>query len=62
MYWERWRDGRIWVDTPGWELDWSLAWNALVETARSGALEAVRQAGTPADTLATVSWMDEADR
>jgi hypothetical protein len=62
MYWERWRDGRIWVDTPSWELDWSLAWNALVETARSGALEAVRQAGTPAGTLATVSWMDEADR
>jgi hypothetical protein len=62
MYWKRWRDTHTFVDTPSWELDWALPWDALVESARRDALEAARQAGTPDATLATVTWMDEADR
>jgi len=60
--WERWRDTHTWRETPSWELDWSLSWRDLVEGARRDALEAARQAGTPTNTVATVSWMNEHDR
>ena len=62
MFWTRRRDNHAWQETPGWELDWSLPWDALVESARRDALAAAREAGAPRDTIATVTWMDEADR
>jgi hypothetical protein len=62
MHWERRQDGRSWTDTPSWDVDWSLPWDALVEAARRGALSAAREAGARGDTLATLAWMDEADR
>lgn len=62
MFWTRWRDTHRWQDSPSWELDWSLPWDALVEAARRDALAAAREAGTPADTIATVTWLDESDR
>jgi HEAT repeat protein len=61
-YWERWRDTRTWVETPSWDLDWSLPWDRLIASARNDALDAAARAGTPADTVAVVSWLDEADR
>lgn len=62
MYWERWRDTRTWVETPSWDFDWSLPWDQLVASARNDALDAAARAGTPADTVAVVRWLDEADR
>ena len=62
QYWERWRDSHTWKETPGWELEWSLPWDELVESARAAALDAARAAGAPRETVATVSWMDESDR
>jgi len=62
QFWERWRDTHTWRETPSWELDWSLAWSELVEAARRDALEGARQAGTPDNTVATISWMNEHDR
>lgn len=62
QFWERWRDTHTWRETPAWELDWSLPWGELVEAARRDVREAARQAGTPEETVATVSWMNEDDR
>jgi hypothetical protein len=62
MCWERWRDTRTWKETPSWDLDWSLPWDALVESGRVAALDAARTAGAPDDTVATLAWMDETDR
>lgn len=61
-YWERWRDTRTWVETPSWDLDWSLPWDRLIASARNDALDAAARAGTPGDTVAVVRWLDEADR
>lgn len=61
-FWERGRETRTWVETPGWELDWSLPWDRLVESARSDAIDAATRAGTPKDTVASVTWLDESDR
>jgi HEAT repeat protein len=62
MYWERSRDTHNWKETPSWDLDWSLPWDPLVESARVAALDAARTAGAPDDTVATLAWMDESDR
>ena len=62
MYWERWRDSHVWSATPTWDLDWSLPWSDPVESARKAALDTARAAGTPPETFATVSWIDESDR
>jgi len=45
-----------------WVLDWSLPWSDPVESARKAALDTARAAGTPPETFATVSWIDESDR
>jgi hypothetical protein len=62
MYWERWRDTHRWKETPSWDLDWSLPWDLLVESARVAALDAAQRAGASEDTLVTLEWMDESDR
>ncbi|MDQ3742209.1 MAG: HEAT repeat domain-containing protein, partial [Actinomycetota bacterium] len=65
LYFQLWRlrrDGDYWKAAGTWELDWSLRWPELVESARGAALEAAREAGAPRKTVATVSWMAESDR
>lgn len=52
QYWERVEETHRRRDTPGWELDWSLRWGDLVESARENAVDAARRAGTPANTVA----------
>jgi HEAT repeat protein len=59
--WERWGDTHRRRETPGWELDWLLPWRELVNAARRDALDAARKAGTPKNTVATVSWMNQDD-
>ena len=62
QYWARWRDTHTWTDTPNWELDWTRPWPDLVEASRRAALAAAEAAGTPAGTVATITWMSEDDR
>ena len=62
MFWKRSRDTYHGMSTPSWELDWALPWQALVEAARRGALQAARSAGTPKNTVARVDWMNQHDR
>lgn len=62
QYWERVEGTHRRSDAPGWELEWSLGWGDLVESTRTKAVDAARRAGTPANTVATLSWMNEADR
>jgi len=50
------------VDTPSWDLQWSLPWSALVDSARRKALEATGRVRAPENTVAVLSWIDEADR
>ena len=61
-FWERKRRSHFWKETPGWELDWSLPWRALVDAARNGAVDAARLAGRPKTTVAMIWWMSEGDR
>ena len=46
--------------SPTYELDYSLPWERLVETAREEALKAPRSAPGP-DLIVTVDWIDKAD-
>jgi HEAT repeat protein len=62
MWWEGWRDTHTLRETPRYDLDWSLPWEHLVESARVAALNAARTPGIPDDSVATLAWMDEADR
>jgi HEAT repeats len=61
QYWERVEGTHRRRDTPGWDLEWSLGWGDLVESTRTKAVDAARRAGTPSNTVATLSWMNEAD-
>lgn len=61
QYWKPLNGTHTAVDTPSWEIDWSRPWPDLVERARQGALDAIRRAGTPRGTLATMEWIAETD-
>jgi hypothetical protein len=61
QFWERWNDTHTCRQTPRWEFDWSLSWPELVAATRVKALEAAHIAGTPKNTVATLSWMKEED-
>lgn len=62
MWWQPYGESWSWLQSPSWELDWSLPLDALVEAARAAALDALsRAAAPPAGTVATLEWIDEAD-